>query len=103
LLRAGCTAYATGSARYSTICWILHQANDTAAAEVVVAGEITRLRINERENKIIFCLRTGSTVARVDFSIPDPTRAFPMFSWKVRRTKPRQARTKRRGFTVHGG
>jgi hypothetical protein len=66
--------------------------------KVVVASEITCLRINERENNIVFCLRIRSTVAGVDFFTLHPTRAFPGILLEGSPNEAPAARTKRRGL-----
>jgi hypothetical protein len=49
------------------------KANDVAATEAVVASEIARLRMNERENRTIF-ISEQSKPLRVDFSTAHPYR-----------------------------
>jgi hypothetical protein len=53
--------------------------SDVAATEAVVAKEIARLRMKERENNVILP-PNRTTIARVDF--PRPARRFPDLSWR---------------------
>jgi hypothetical protein len=68
--------------------------SDAAATDAVVAKEIARLRMKDRESKVIVCLPAGSTIAHVVYSTAQPLR-FPIISWKLRPRKLRQRKIKR--------
>jgi hypothetical protein len=57
-------------------------ASDVAATEAVVASEITRLRMKERDNKTIFTSEQSSRLRAWTFTRPSLSR-FPISSWNI--------------------
>jgi len=78
------------------------KANDVAVTDTVVASEITRLRMKERDNKTIFYLRTLSAIACTDGSATQPC-VSSISLLKGRPTKHPAAQSQFRDGLEHGG